>query len=225
MLTAPILLGLAATTATAFYHEAIHPGALAAKRDLVARQSSTDSGASAATSCLSGLLSIYSSLPTPPPAIVSWEESATFTDPCSITIPASISAEFSSYESQALSWFTAHSSELYSALSQCPQYSSVAGGAGDSAPPVCTAGTGGGSGSGSGSGAGTTTTTDASTTTTKTSGTTSATGSGSGSSAGSSSTTSAGAASTQSKNAGPRETGFVAGAVAVAGFLGVVAAL
>lgn len=227
MLASPLLLALAAATAVtaSSYHQAIHPGALAAKRDLVARQSSTDDGTSAATSCLSGLMSIYSSLPTPPPEILSWEQTATFDDPCSITVPGSISAAFSSYESEALSWYTAHSSELDAALSQCPQYSSVAGGAGDSAPPVCTGGTGSGVG---GSGAGATTTTDsagqASTTTTaKTSGTTN-TGS-AGTSSGASSTTSAGAASTQSKNAGPRETGFVAGAVAVAGFLGVVAAL
>lgn len=224
MLASPLLLALAAATAVtaSSYHQAIHPGALAAKRDLVARQSSTDDGTSAATSCLSGLMSIYSSLPTPPPEILSWEQTATFDDPCSITVPGSISAAFSSYESEALSWYTAHSSDLDAALSQCPQYSSVAGGSGDSAPPVCTGGSGVG-----GSGAGATTTTDSAgqVSTTTTAKSSSGTGTSAGAGSGASSTTSAGAASTQSKNAGPRETGFVAGAVAVAGFLGVVAAL
>lgn len=234
MLSQSLLIALAATAATAHYHGAIHPGALAAKRDLhiAARQTQTDDGSGVATACLDGLMSIYSSLPTPPPQLVDWEETASITDPCSITIPASVSAAFSSYESEALSWYTQHSSEIFSALSQCPQYSSVAAGGGG-APAVCTghaggAGVGGGSATTTGGGDDTTTSTDAAgkastTTTPKTTGTASPTGSkssGSGSSA-----TSAGAASTKSTNAGPRETGFVAGAVAVAGFLGVVAAL
>ncbi|OIW28661.1 hypothetical protein CONLIGDRAFT_389627 [Coniochaeta ligniaria NRRL 30616] len=212
MLTTPLLLALAAATAVSANY---HPVALAAKRDLIARQSSTDETA-AATSCLSAVLSIYSSLPTPPPEILSWEQTAAFTDPCSISIPASIAPAFSSYESEALSWFTAHSSELFSALSQCPQESSAVGG---STPDICTGGAGGGGG------AGKTTTTDAAGnagTTTKGTGTTAA-ATGSAGTAGTS--TGAGAAASTHSNAGPRETGFVAGAVAVAGLLGVVAAL
>ncbi|KAB5513086.1 hypothetical protein GE09DRAFT_637596 [Coniochaeta sp. 2T2.1] len=234
MLTPSILLSLGALASltTAQYHAAIHPG-LVAKRDLAARQTDTggddDSGLDAATSCISDLMSVYSSLPTPPPEILSWEESNTIADPCSITVPASLSSAFSSYESQALSWFSEHSDALEDALSNCPLYSSLVPGDGDAPVDVCTEGSGGRGGGGQ-----VTTTkeegdddntkiTDAVGTTTRTTGRTTGTGTtstptGSGTGAGQ-------VASTQSGNVGPRETGFVAGAVALAGFLGVVAAL
>ncbi|KAJ9137768.1 hypothetical protein NKR19_g8101 [Coniochaeta hoffmannii] len=236
MLAHTLLLALAATGATASYHNAIHPGALAAKRDLSARQTQTDDDPTATATdtasgddCLDGLMSIYSSLPTPPPEILSWEESATFTDPCSVSVPASLSSAFSSYEDEALSWYTQHSSEIFAALSQCPELSSIASGAAGGDAPVCTAdATAGPGGAGSGP------TTDAEDTTTTTSGgaaattTTSSqrtTGTGTTSSRTGSSTTSSGAAATATGNAGHRETAFLAGAAAVAGFLGVVAAL
>ncbi|KAB5555090.1 infection structure specific protein [Coniochaeta sp. 2T2.1] len=233
MLTPSLLLtiGALASLTTAQYHAAIHPG-LVAKRDLAARQTDTggddDSGLDAATSCISDLMSIYSSLPTPPPEIFSWEEANTITDPCSITIPASLSSAFSSYESEALSWFSEHSAEIEDALSDCPLYSSLAPGDGDAPVDVCTERVGGGGGQVTttreeGDDDDTKTTDAAGTTTRTTAGRTTGTGTtstptGSGTGAGQ-------VASTQSGNVGPRETGFVAGAVALAGFLGVVAAL
>lgn len=186
----------------------IHPGLLAAKRDIEARASSTsfDTGA---TACLDALLSIYSGAPTPPPEVISWETASPITDPCqTLVIPGSISAAFSSYESAAVSWYSAHSSEIFSALSQCPQYSAVAtaGAGGGAAPPLCTNGAGGG-------GAGGATVTNTQNAGTITTGTSTAT------------TTGNAAGGSSTKNASPRETSFVGAAIAAAGFLGVVAAL
>lgn len=253
MFAQSLLLALAAATAvTANHHAPLHPGHLAAKRELSARQTQTDDDTSAATSCLDGLMSIYSTLPTAPPEIVSWEEANTITDPCSISIPASISSAFSAYETAAVSWYSAHSSDLFAALSQCPELSSIAGGA--DTPSVCTGAaggaatgspaqtTGGGDDATASTGAAAAqTTTDAagnaSTTTTKAAGTTTdaagkvstittkAAGTTTKAAGTGSAASSAGAASTKSTNAGPRETAFVGAAVAAAGFLGVIAAL
>lgn len=235
MLAQPLLLALAATSVAAFYHEGIYPAAFAAKRDLelVARQTQVPSLVSGtpvttATACLESLMSLYSSLPTPPPQLVSWEQTASVTDLCSISIPSSLSSAFSSYETEASSWYSDHSSAIDAALSACPQYSSAAA----SMCSVTTGGAGGGTATTTGGGNMTTTGSGASgtrmaTTTGQTTGTTSSAASKSsgGASHSGSGTSGATAAASSTHNAAPRETGFVAGAVAVAGFLGVVAAL
>lgn len=229
MLTQPLLLIVAAASVRAFYHDAVHPAHLAAKRDLhiAARQTQTASAsnagasASADVACLSSLASLYSALPTPPPQLESWEMSATITDLCDITVPASIAPAFSSYETEVLSWYSAHSAEVSSALSECPQFSS--------SPAMCSGSSavvvvGSSSAMNSGSASATNT---AQTTETTSTGTTSSTGSKSSGSASQtgSTTTSASAAASHTQNAGSRETGFVAGVVAVAGLVGVVAVL
>jgi hypothetical protein len=100
-------------------HGLLYPGALAVERDLEARQTN-------AAACAEAEASIYQGLPTPPPAIVSYEATHTATDPCSVTVPASLSSDFSSYESAVASWFAAHSSQIESVMSQCPQFSTPA---------------------------------------------------------------------------------------------------
>jgi hypothetical protein len=253
MLTNAIVLALAATGVTATYKQAIQLPAQAAKRELhiAARQTQTDDDSgdiASATACYSSLTSIFSSLPTAPADVLDWESTATITDACSFTFPTSLSSAISSFESEVESWYSKYSADIDSALSQCPKYSSIVGtglggGYGDS--PICTTDDSGGAGGVGGSGSGrTTTTTDddddepattstsstrgaggaggAATTTTssRTTATTSPTSSRSGTSA-----TSAAATAKPSGNAGSRKTGFVAGVVAVAGFLGAVAAL
>lgn len=169
------------------------------KRDLALAIRQT---AAPEATCLSALLSAYGSVPTPPPELVSFYATHTPTDACDTgSIPATLSPVYQTYESSIFSWFTAHSSAIYSALSQCPAYTSNI-----AQSPVCTSALPGAGGAGSG---------PAATTTAAGSG---ATGAGSGSGSGSS-------GSTATKNAGPKETGFVAAAVAAAGFIGAIAAL
>lgn len=84
-----------------------------------------------ATACLS----IIKTLPTPPPALTEeWIKNPP-KDVCSISIPASLSSDWSAYTSSAASWFEAHSSDL----SKCPgadMYKSKS-------PVDCKAGSGG----------------------------------------------------------------------------------
>jgi hypothetical protein len=115
-----------------------------------------------------------------------------------------------------MSWYSAHSSDLSSALSQCPQYSSIASG-GATPTDICTSGAGAGLTSvvaGTTAGAGTTGGAE----TTAAAGTSGAAGT-------TGSTTSSGASTSATGNAAHKESGFVGAAVAAAGFLGVIAAL
>lgn len=195
--TALTLLALAAS-ASAFDYRPLLNRAYAVNRDLVASPTLS----ATASQCVDEWMSLLSSLPTPPPEVVSYEETATETNPCSFTVPSSLSSAYSSYESVASSWYTAHSSELTSFFSQCgPSYTDL---------NYCSTTTGG-----TGSGSSLTTTAGGTTTTSVSS------GSATTSSSSSSSTTSG----TASQNAGPRETGLVSVGVLIAGFVGVVAAL
>ncbi|KAL0930623.1 infection structure specific protein [Colletotrichum truncatum] len=88
------------------------------RRDLLPRQ--TDIPNPSADSCLSALATVYANAPTPPPKIVSYEMTAApQTDPCSVTYPSELSAEYSSYTSAVISWVNANSASINSALSQC----------------------------------------------------------------------------------------------------------
>lgn len=82
--------------------------------------------------CATEALSIVSSLPTPPPAIVSDLTEHPQTDPCKISIASSLSADYSSYEAKVLSWFSSHQDELTSLASECSALSSYT-----SLVPVC----------------------------------------------------------------------------------------
>ena len=129
-----------------------------------------------------------------------------------LTLLRIVESVFSSYESEVVSFYKAHSSEIESAVSECPQYSSYETDFNtETLSDVCaTGGSGGGSTeTGTAASADATTTTD----------------SGSGSSTTSSGSGSSGSSSSVSNNIGPRETGFAAAAVAAAGFLGAVIAL
>lgn len=231
MYTKSILL--ASLAASAVSAKQLYPGHNQIKRDLAARQTENPSAvASAGQACLTDLASAYASMPTPPPALESWLATVAVTDPCHFTIPASISSAEEEYASSVEDWYSSNSAAIASALSECPAYSAQAS-AGDSGDftdsftDVCATATGG---SGGGSNTDATTTADNTkgtdgTTTAKTTAKTTATGGGSGTTAGSGTgTTTAGGAT--ATNAGPKDTAAVGvAALAMAGVLGVVAAL
>ncbi|OAA35967.1 hypothetical protein NOR_07775 [Metarhizium rileyi] len=70
----------------------------------------TDLGA--ATQCLD----LLKTMPTPPPSLVKEWTANPPSDFCSVSIPGSLSKDWSSYTSSASSWFKSHSSEL----TKCP---------------------------------------------------------------------------------------------------------
>jgi hypothetical protein len=119
---------LAAFVATASASVVNYPGHLAHKHQIEARQ--TDA---AMQECLVPLMSAYQSVPTPPPSIMSYEATNPVTDACSYSVPATLQAEFSSYESAIKTWYAAHSAEINSALAMCPGIAPEA-----TRVPICT---------------------------------------------------------------------------------------
>jgi hypothetical protein len=113
------ILSLAASASAALNVHALLPRATSASSD-------------DASKCASEALSIVSSLPTPPPAIVSDLTEHPQTDPCKISIASSLSADYSSYEAKVLSWFSSHKDELTSLASDCSALASYT-----SLVPVC----------------------------------------------------------------------------------------
>ncbi|KAK1993682.1 hypothetical protein LX36DRAFT_703344 [Colletotrichum falcatum] len=157
----------------------------------------------AADPCLSVLNTVYANVPTPPPKVLSYEMTAPRqTDPCSFTVPAEISAEYSSYTSEVISWASANSASIQSALSVCSTLTDLS-----ASVPVCTATAGG-----------------AATTEAAEGGDSPA--SETGTAAGSRATgTRSSSPSQVTPNAGPREKGMAAAAVVAAGFVGAAAFL
>ncbi|KAI2620733.1 hypothetical protein GGS26DRAFT_307000 [Hypomontagnella submonticulosa] len=147
--------------------------------------------------------SIYTSLPTPPPALLSMSLPS---DPCATSIAfsgdAAAASKFSSYTSKVMDWYTSHSAQLQSALAPCSSLASFVA----QEIPVCTSSVSSSFTTGSGA---------------------TPTSTGSSSVSPSSATTgAAGSSSTAAPNAAPRETGFIgAAAVAAMGFVGAIAAL
>ncbi|GKT45448.1 uncharacterized protein ColSpa_05629 [Colletotrichum spaethianum] len=178
------------------------------RRDVLPRQTSNPT----ADPCINALGTVYANAPTPPPKIVSYEMTAPpQTNPCSVTVPAELSADYSSYTSAVLSWVDANSASIASAMSVCSTLTDLT-----AEIPVCTA-TGGAAASGSSS---PTATDDGDSPSATGKATGSATGAG-----GSNPTGTRNSPSQVTPNAGPRETGMVAAAVVAAGFIGVAALL
>ncbi|KAH8784404.1 hypothetical protein BGZ57DRAFT_852204 [Hyaloscypha finlandica] len=73
-------------------------------------------------SVLNGLATVLTGLPTPTGDLYSYLETAAtaLTDPCHLSVPSSIGPAFSTYESAVISFYSAHKSELNSAVSACP---------------------------------------------------------------------------------------------------------
>ncbi|KAK1659532.1 hypothetical protein BDP55DRAFT_772509 [Colletotrichum godetiae] len=182
------------------------------RRDVVPRQTEL-----AADPCLNALGTVYANAPTPPPKILSYEMTAPpQTDPCSITVPAELSADYSSYTSELLSWVDANSASIASAVSVCSTLSDF-----ETEIPLCTAEPVGGA-TASGSSAPKTTAAGgdypSATGETKT-------GAAAGTGAGVSATSGRNSPTQIAVNAGPRQTGMIAAAAVAAGFVGVAAFL
>lgn len=188
------------------------------RRDVLARR--TDAPADP---CLNALATVYSNAPTPPPKIVSYQMTAApQTNPCSVTMPADLSAEYSSYTSKVLSWADANAASIRSAMSLCSTLTDLT-----TEIPVCTAtiiaeasGSSSPKATESGDSPKATDGGDSPIATGK-----AASGNSTGTGAGSKTTGPRISPSQISPNAGPRETGMVAAAAVVAGFIGVVAFL
>ena len=205
------------------------------KRELLQpRATATDSSDGISTECQTALLDIYSSLPSPPPEIVSDAVEHPQTDPCSFSTPASLSKEYASYSSEVVAWYSSNQGEIQSVLSECPILSQYA-----TMVPVCETGAAGGAvatatdGSAvatetgaDASGAASAASSAASSGAAKASSAASAAASkatSAASAAASAASSAASAAATKTANAGARETGMAMAAMAVAGI--VVAAL
>ena len=80
--------------------------------------------------CSSALSGFLSSVPTPPPKLLTAVEgeSKTKTNPCSYHPPSSAAKEYSSYTSEVLSWYSKHSKEVDAAFKVCPELKSMATG-------------------------------------------------------------------------------------------------
>lgn len=113
------ILSLAASASAAINVRALLPRATSTSDDDLSK-------------CASEALSIVSSLPTPPPAIVSDLTEHPQTNPCKISVASSLSADYSSYEDKVLSWFSSHKDELTSLASECSALASYT-----SLVPVC----------------------------------------------------------------------------------------
>lgn len=96
-------------------------------RALEARQTgSSTSEDEGCISALTALEAIITSIPTPPADLESYVETATAAtvDPCTLDLPDSLTSEYSAYSTSVVSWYSANSAEINSALSQCTEYSS-----------------------------------------------------------------------------------------------------
>ncbi|OHF00458.1 infection structure specific protein [Colletotrichum orchidophilum] len=165
--------------------------------------------------CLNALGTVYANAPTAPPKILSYEMTAPpQTDPCSVTVPADLSADYSSYTSEVLSWVDANSASIASALSFCSTLTDL-----ETEIPVCTATRSVAAASGS-SAPKTTAGGDSPSATSEI-----RSGAAAGTGAGASATDSSSSPSQIAVNAGPRETGMIAAAALAAGFVGVAAFL
>ncbi|GAP82713.1 hypothetical protein SAMD00023353_0102490 [Rosellinia necatrix] len=158
-------------------------------------------------SALADASTLYSSVPTPPAALLSETLPA---DPCvTPTFTGKLQSEWASYTSEAEAWYTSHSDELLNFVTAC---SGLVGDSIATAVPVCSTAAAGG---------------DATTTTnTSPAQTTGSSSNGDSSASSGPAATGSGSSAVPTPNAAPRETGFVvAAAVAAAGFMGAVAAL
>lgn len=148
-----ILTGLLATAVSA----SSNPMAHAEMKREILQPRQTDVTGGISTECQTALLEVYSSLPSPPPEILSDAIENPQTDPCSFSTPASLSEEYASYQSEVLSWYSENEDEIQSVLEECPILSQYA-----TMVPVCPTDLGG---AGGGSSTGTPATNDASETT------------------------------------------------------------
>ncbi|KAH8761459.1 hypothetical protein F5882DRAFT_384090 [Hyaloscypha sp. PMI_1271] len=126
-----VIVGALATTVSATYkngqalrREVFQVRATASgatvKRPFPTATASTNSS-NVCDSVLDGLATVLTELPTPTGDLYSYLTAATtLTDPCHLSVPSSIGPAFSTYESAVISFYSAHKSQLNSAVSACP---------------------------------------------------------------------------------------------------------
>lgn len=199
------LLATLLCTAPALAAEDAQPGNLAPRQESAA--------------CTKAASSILSALPSGGGRVISYIESAVGTGTggavnptrlCSAVshLPSSLQSEFSAYDNSLASWFSTESSRIGSLVSSCSGDSAVQSLASmTSNLQAYASGCNGSSSSAGGSSSG--------------AGSSSGSGTGTAAGAGSSSTGGAGTGSSGNAAAAPRETGFLVGAAAMAGVLGV----
>ncbi|KAE9379527.1 hypothetical protein N431DRAFT_397916 [Stipitochalara longipes BDJ] len=138
-----LLVGALATTASATYfdgealrREVLHIRQVSSTSSVATpypTATASTNSSNACSSVLAGLATLITGLPTPTGALYSYLQTAatTLTDPCHLSVPTSIAPAFSTYESSVISFYSAHQSQLNSALSACPSLTSLV------ANPVC----------------------------------------------------------------------------------------
>ncbi|KAF7514674.1 hypothetical protein G7054_g15108 [Neopestalotiopsis clavispora] len=100
-----------------------------ARRDFVEARAA-DSGDDACSTALGQILPIYTEIPYPPKELLTVTIP---TDPCETPdITGSLAAEYTSYTSKVLGWYSLHSAELLSALTGCSELAGYA-----TEVPVC----------------------------------------------------------------------------------------
>jgi len=138
-----VIVALAATVSAAYFN-----GELLRREVLQARQTpsfpsvtatASTNNTNACSSVLQGLATLVTGLPTPTGALSTYLATAatTLTDPCHLSVPSSIAPAFSTYESSVISFYSANSAQLNSALAACPSLTSLV------ANPVCSSSTAG----------------------------------------------------------------------------------
>ncbi|KAK3294540.1 uncharacterized protein B0H64DRAFT_433680 [Chaetomium fimeti] len=153
--------------------------------------------------CLEAMQSVYKGMPTPAPALVSFYATQTQTDPCKMTLPPAVESAQSSLQSAASSWLAANGDGIASAAEKCPDLASLTG---NIELPSCTDGASSGNTSGDDADDADDSSDDSS-------------------ESNDDSEANDDTDSDSDENAGHRDTGLAAAAVAIAAFVGVVAVL
>lgn len=69
--------------------------------------------------CTTEVLSLVANLPTAAPALASVLIAHPPADSCKVDLPSSLSADYSSYTDQLVSWYSSNSAEIFSLASDC----------------------------------------------------------------------------------------------------------
>jgi hypothetical protein len=134
LLRREVLLQARATSSSS-YSSSVSTAASSTSATATASTNSTN----ACSSVLQGLATLITGLPIPTGDLSTYLATAatTLTDPCHLSVPSSIASAFSAYESSVVSFYSAHISQLNSALAACPSLTSLV------ANPVCSTSTAG----------------------------------------------------------------------------------
>ncbi|RYP09975.1 hypothetical protein DL765_008244 [Monosporascus sp. GIB2] len=102
--------------------------------NLQARQTGSTGFSEECQSAMNDVMPLYSSMPTPPPAVMSAITASPAADPCATpALSGSALSQWESYTSEVKDWASSNSAAIQSALQECPELTSYGG------APVCTA--------------------------------------------------------------------------------------